>query len=537
MKKSIFQIIIIVCIGVSMYGLTLRGTIGNPSAGEIEAHANEAPNAFELSPERGRYVHVVALAETGTYSLRPEWMNVAYPDVGVAPDGKYYSYFAPGVAYFAAPFYMLGSHFGVGQLATFSLESLVSIITLIFLYFTALRIFGLPQTLSFFVVLIFAFASTSWSYAITLYQNAFTSCFVVTGFYAVWKFSHSSHRFAFLYPAYVWLAYALAITVDYPNGLLYLPVLFYLAYVSFSLTKTNEDYRLSLRWAGIFTVVIFALITVIHLTHNANYYGGPTKLAGTLKSLRYDQLSTSTMIRLTTANIPKPNPISFSGVSITSSASSTVKTHEKTVVGFFSERNIPKGLFVLLFSDERGLFFFSPIFILALFGIAFALKTQIGGIVIYIVPICLITLNLLLYSSWGDPWGGWAYGPRYLIPSMPWLALFVGVFIAQFSRWWTILISCSIAFILYLFSMGISLLGALTTNAIPPKSEGLLLPAKEYNYLLNWDFLNAGKSNSFVYNTYLAKHITLIDYFAILYIFLALLGAITLFFLIKKHHG
>lgn len=529
MKKDIFFITTIIFIAVFFYGLILRGAIGNPSAIEIKAHASEVPNVFELSPERGRYVHVVALAETGSYSLRTEWMDVAYPDVGIAPDGKYYSYFAPGVAYFAAPFYKIGSNFGVGQLAVYSLESLVTIITLVFLYLIAFKVFKLPRGLAIFVVLIFAFASTSLSYAVTLYQNAFTTCFMVTGFYAVWKFSQSSHRFAFLYPAYVWLAYALAITVDYPNGLLYLPVLFYLAYSSFLFTKTNEDYQLSIRWSGILTVIVFACITGLHLAHNAHYYGSPTKLAGTLKSLQYNPATISASTVSTDASVQKHD---FTTSTI---VLSTVKAPEKTVVGFFSERNIPRGLFVLLFSDERGLFFFSPIFILALFGIAFVLKKE--NMVIYIVPIFLIALNLLLYSSWGDPWGGWAYGPRYLIPSMPWLALFVGVFLSRFSSWWTIIMSRSIAFTLFLFSMGIALLGALTSNAIPQKSEGLLLPAKKYNYLLNWDYLNAGKSNSFVYNTYFAQHITLVDYFAILYIFIALLGAISLFFLRKTHHG
>jgi hypothetical protein len=182
MKKDVLSIIAIVLLGASMYALTLRGAPGNPVVGEFKENLDTQTKAFELSPERGRYVHVANMAERGTYDLTHEWTEVAYPDVGVSPGGKYSSFFAPGVAYMTLPFYLVGEKYNLAQVATFAAESVITIITLIFIYLIGRRVFALSIRASLFAVLVYAFASTSWSYAITLYQNAFTTCFMVTGF-------------------------------------------------------------------------------------------------------------------------------------------------------------------------------------------------------------------------------------------------------------------------------------------------------------------------------------------------------------------
>ena len=128
-----------------MYRLTLRGAPGNPTADQFKNNLDQATNAFELSPERGRYTQVANMAENGVYNLSKTWADIAYPDVGVSSDGKLDSYFAPGVSYFTLPFYLFGAQYGLGQVATFSAESLISIVTLVFIYLIGLRIFALPQ--------------------------------------------------------------------------------------------------------------------------------------------------------------------------------------------------------------------------------------------------------------------------------------------------------------------------------------------------------------------------------------------------------
>ncbi len=531
MKKDIIGIICIILFGALIYGLTLRGAPGNPVASDLQNGLTQPTKAFELSPERGRFVHIASLAETGSYALDRAWAEAAFPDVGYSPDGRFYSFFAPGVAYIALPFYLLGSNFGLGQVSAFSVESLVSIVTLIFLYLIGRNIFRFSPPIALFSVLTFAVASTSWSYAVTLYQNAFTACFLVSGFYALWLYRERK-RYATFAAAGIWLVYALAIFVDYPNAALFLPLMVFFAIATFSFQARGEDVSFTVRWAGILTAIIFIGVTGLHFAHNAHYYGGWSKLAGTLTDLDEATFATSTppalvrgaANRSTTAVTGKDKMIAVEGA--------TTTVEEKTVAGFFHEENIPNGLYVLLVSDERGLLFFSPIFILALFGIVRGMTRLRTERAMYLLILLLIGTNLLIYSSWGDPWGGWAFGPRYIIPSIAFLSLFVGLGLEWVAD--NLLVKVGI-FALFLYSTAISLLGALTTNAIPPKSEGLLLPAKEYNFLLNYDFFLNGKSSSFSFNTYFSHIFSLMDYFLLILTPIAILGMVLLF-LSRPHH-
>lgn len=539
MKKDKLIIFVIIILGVIFYGLTLRGDVGNATVTEFKNNLDQPTNAFELSPERGRYVHVVALAEEGRYDLTREWADIAYPDVGFSQDGRFYSYFAPGVAYLTTPFYAVGSKFNLGQVATFSVESLVSIITLVFMYLIGRRIFMLPMWAAFFAVLVFGFASTSWSYAITLYQNAFTTCLIVTSVYAVWRYSKKTGKYDYLYAGYIWFAYALAIFVDYPNVILMLPVMIYLAFLTFSFKKVSEGFKFSIRYTSIVMAIVFVLVTGLHFWHNTHYYGDWKKLSGGLRSMsvlinaeKESLLISSTSSMLAAGDFQALDNENIISTSTTESTSTTTASQvsavvaDKDVVGFFEEEKIPHGLYILLVSDERGLFFFTPIFLFVFLGVRYLFKKKEENQLLFILMLSLIAVNIFLYSSWGDPWGGWAFGPRYLIPSMPWMAILVGVALYKGKS----LLEKSIAYTLFLYSSAISLLAALTTNAVPTKGEGSLLPAKTYNFLYNLPFFKDGRSGSFVYKTFLSDHITLSSYFSVIFILIASITAITLFY-------
>src|SRR3972149_4358329 len=396
--------------------------------------------AFAVSPERGRYVHVVALAEKGDFALTRDWADVAYPDVGVA-GGKFYSFFAPGVTYFAVPFYLIGANFNLAQVAVFFMEIIIGAISAAFIYKIARNIFALSAPASFFSVLVFAFASSAWNYSITLYQHLFTVLFMTTAFYAAWKFRNESGPYSRLYASWVWAAYALSIFIGYPTAAIMLPIMLYFAYSTFSVKKLEEGVAISIKWAAIATVIVFVLAMSFQFWHNAHYYGSWLQLVGGI------------------AGYQKEIPINMESPEQT-----------QDIGAFFSERNIPKGFYVLLFSDERGLFFFYPIFILSLFGTRLFWKKSrdIGIRAEYILALSLIFVNLALYSSWGDPWGGWAYGPRYLIPSMAVLSLFIGGWVSINKSPAINIVKKILAYILFLYSSGIALLGAITTNAIPP---------------------------------------------------------------------
>ncbi len=539
MRKDAIAIICLVLFGAVLYGLTLRGAPGTPTAADFKDKLDLPTGAFELSPERGRYVQTVSLAERGTYALDRTWALVAYPDVGVSRAGKteaYFSFFAPGVSYMALPFYLLGRYFGYAQVGAFSLEAILTVLSLAFVFLIGRRIFGLSRGSALFASLLFGFGSTAWSYAVTFYQHSFTTFFIASSVYMVWKFGSAKGKWSFLYPTYVWAAYGLAIFVDYPNVILMLPVMIYLFLSTFSIKSLQDGYKLSVRFSAIAASVAFIVITGLHFWHNAHYFGSWKQLSGGLPSYRSVMLSRASSALPATlpssdGMLPSIGSKGSAALATTSTATSTATSTtpgNKDVVAFFRERQIPHSFYVLTVSDERGLLFFMPVFFLSILGIISFWRKKGGLSMPYAIMAALVATNVFLYSSWGDPWGGWAYGPRYLIPSMPWLSLFAAWFISQ-GRY--VVTKKIIAFVLFLFSSGIALMGALTTNAVPPKAEALLLPIKSYNYLKNFAFLRDDYGGNFFYNTFLSGSITLIGYFIILYVTVAIAAAVALFVL------
>lgn len=507
--RNFLAILFIVALAGSLYALTLRGVPGNPAASTIKETLETPPQPFELSPERGRFAHVLSLAQTGSYALSKELGEFVYPDVGWR-NGKFYSFFAPGISYMALPFYLLGEQVNLSQVFTFGFVSLMSILALIFLYLIARNVLKLPLWASILAVLIFAFGSTAWSYAVTLYQHHITVFFMLSSFYAVWKYKQQG-TLSWVWGSWVWCAYALALTVDYPNALLLLPNMAYFLLVAFKKEETTREVRIRLRSSFVFTAVFFVAITGLHLYHNHTEFGSWKRLAGSL--VGYKEIKTQGWDTLPTEQIRENI--------------ATQQTGKDNVTRFFSEQNIPTSPGTLLFSKDRGLFFYGPIFLLALLGIFALLKRinlEIG------VLLGLVGVNLFLYSSWGDPWGGWSYGTRYLIPSMSILALFAAYWVAR-PRWELARKLC--AFVLFAYSSAVALLGVLTTNAVPPRVEAEVLRTG-YNYIFNWHYLTESNSGSFVYNEYFVSSFTLLQYgglilCAILFVFVCVVFIAPLF--------
>jgi len=74
----------------------------------------------------------------------------------------------------------------------------------------------------------------------------------------------------------------------------------------------------------------------------------------------------------------------------------------------------------VLFSTQKGLFFWSPLLLFASFGL-FLLK---GSVRKYIITaVFIITLQIYLVSCWSNWQFGWSYGHRVFVDSMPFFAL------------------------------------------------------------------------------------------------------------------
>jgi hypothetical protein len=78
------------------------------------------------------------------------------------------------------------------------------------------------------------------------------------------------------------------------------------------------------------------------------------------------------------------------------------------------------GFYGLLFSPFRGLFWFSPILLAAPFGIGRSWARHRWET---LVALCLSGFYILLFSAWWMWWGGFAWGPRFLLPVVPFILL------------------------------------------------------------------------------------------------------------------
>ncbi|MBP7967066.1 hypothetical protein KAZ66_02220 [Candidatus Woesebacteria bacterium] len=500
--KSIITVVLIAVIGLALYAATIRGIPGNPQGSAIKGKLDQATMPLELSPERGRYVLVMSLAEDRSFSLNPTLASAADPDIGYH-DGRFYVYFGPGISLLALPLYFLGKTYGLAQVATFFTISIFATLNLILLFLLARQVFKLPYWAAILAALIFGFASSSWSYAITLYQHHVTTFIILSCFFAIFQYRKGGWT-RFFWISYVWIAYAFSIFVDYPNGILIAPVMLY-AFFSAVSFKTLED-KLKIRLDIIFviTAVFFIGINIVHGYYNYVNFGDWKRLSGGLVGIK----------EIRSKNLLKGNDQS----------AVQKEAADKNVVSFFQEVYQPGGSVILLVSRDRGIFLYAPIFVLGILGIFTRLKrSEMEGHMM----VATIATHLFLYTSWGDPWGGWAFGPRYLIPMMSLLSLYAAYWLSLPS--WGI-VRRIFGFILIVYSSAIALLGALTTNAVPPKVEADYLHMK-YNFLHNYDFFMSGRSSSYVFNTFVRGNYTLQEYFYLIWGTILAIAFILLFIL------
>jgi len=505
--KNYLSILFIIVFGSIVFVLAFRGVAGNPRAALLQQSINDPIRPYGTSPDRGRYLLTQNLVENHSFALTLTQANAAAPDVGYF-EGRWYILYPPGVAILAIPFYIVGAHYNLAYIFTHLMAMLFSLGNLVIIYLISRKVLNLPNWASIFSSLIFGVGSVPLSYSTTLFQHQETVFFMLSCFLAVYQYKIHT-KWGFFWGMYAWLAYGIAIFIDYPNAVMMLPIIIYFLIVSLKIDKEGEGYSLKLRSSLIITSVIFVALTLVHGYYNDVNFGGWTKLSSSLPS-----------------DLDNVESILAETVSSDSQQQLNKIEANKNPVGFFSETYLMRSGSILLFAPEKGLFIFSPIYILAVFGMYFAFKKfNLEKTVL----ISVVAINLLLYSSWGDPWGGWAFGPRYLIPSMSILAIFVSLYLTKVRYK---LPSKIIAFVLFAASCMIAVSGALTTNAVPPKSDASL-DHSSYGVPYDFSFLKNGQSNSYLFNTYFSNKITLMHYYELIVVFI-LLGTIVVLFVLPR---
>jgi len=521
MKKILSNVLLFLFLAIVM-AFSVRGLAGNPTAKELQSSVWKDDGPMELSPERGRYALLYSLAENHSLSFSLDLAKFSTPDVAYQ-NGHYVSLFAPGVSFLAVPGYLVGKFFGLAQVGAFAMIALFAIVNAFLIRAIAIRLGAHPLAGTIGGVG-FLFASPAFAYAVSLYQHHISTFLILA---AVWllmgkKDSQGSKSLGkvgdvrevrkagggFWSLAAIWVLFALSIPVDYPNAFLMLPI------AAAALAKTIMVYRkpgeftinVSLLRAMAVSAVIIPLL--FFGWFNTLSYGNPTQLSGTLERV---------------LDIKKDKPVFEHDVVVAQlkkdNKYDAANEGKKSALGFFQNRTMLNGAYEHLFSLDRGMVVFTPLMLLGILGIILAFYKKMPYVALLVA---IMGFDLILYSMWEDPYGGWAFGSRYLIPTYAILSVFIALALTKYARYNLLLL---MFFILFAYSTGVNTLGAVTTNRNPPKVEIQSLEKQthqheDYTYMRNVAKLDTNEVKSFVFEAYAGNKVSAWTYYMGLVVFI-----------------
>ncbi|MBP7740594.1 hypothetical protein KA089_00230 [Candidatus Woesebacteria bacterium] len=472
MKKIIIATFII----LSLFTVTIRGNFGIPTSHQIDLELNGNGQAFETSQERSRYAIILAMVNNHRFDLG-EYASMGTPDIGQI-DGKYYSFFPPTASILAIPLYLLGLKMNAPQILTFLISTIFSIasIIMIYIFMKSLRV---HWSKAIFVVIAFAFATNAWGYSVTLYAHLLSAFTLIAGIYfATQKKPNWQNSLI------VFTLYAFGIFLDFPNIFAFFPIALLVGLRLFEIKQIENKIKFNIKISMIVGPLIFLFLMGLYGFYNYQLFGHPLKFSNTLDRVRD--------LKIVENKTPE-------------------KKELDSVSALFT-RDLINGLYTFTVSNDRGVLIYSPIILLFIFGlIELGKRDRDLKILLIAVPV----INLLTYSMFGDPWGGWAYGSRYMIAIFPELLVIAGLGLDYFARQskkfpkYTVLTIYSLVFI---YSSSMALLSPLTTNVIPPSVEaGTYALADDAR--INRQMLRLNQLNSFVYNNYLHEKMSGYQYY------------------------
>ncbi|HVZ12491.1 MAG TPA: hypothetical protein VG965_05665 [Patescibacteria group bacterium] len=485
MKKYIFPFLVV--FSLFLFALTFRGQAGNPTPHQIEFEENSSGQAFETSQERSRYAIILSLINDHSFAI-DNYASMGTPDIG-ALKGHYYSFFPPAVSMMAIPLYILGTQLGAAQIFTFSISTIFSFLTIIMIFLFSKRL-GLHWSISAFAAVAFGFATNAWGYSVTLYAHLVSAFLLLLGLFVVLPLDDKKRGIKAIL---AWFLYSMAVFVDFPNLFIFLPIVGLATLKMVNITEFKEKFKIKINWFVIFAPIIFLALMTVYGYYNYIHFGSPLKFSNT---------------------IPRVKDLKNTDLSAPESGTDAT--------GALRTRNLLNGLTSFTVSHDRGILVYSPVVLLFIFGVGYLKKSkkwEEAGL------LALPATCLVLYSMFGDPYGGWAFGSRYMIAVLPELCILAGVGLQRFAK--NLLVKI-IYIVVFTYSAAISLLAPLTTNVIPPYVEARYINLDSW-YIINIRMLQKGELDSFFYNFVLQKSIPAVAYYFVILALVVAAGAYFIF--------
>lgn len=489
MSKTITIFVSFVFIAVIiLMAFVVKGKEGDPVYYQKELDAS-VTGPFESSNTTSRYALVQSIVENNSLFFNLEQAKFSAPDL-VRYHDKFFTIFTPGVSLLAIPLYVLGLEFDMPQLFSFLTTIIFAILNVALIARISIKL-GTSLGAGLMAGVIFLFGTNALAYSLTLTQHHYVTTVILLMILNAFDERTISKN--------IWfgILYGVGIFIDVPAGIISLPILFYILWKHLIINKTSKKFDVSIRYIAIWLAI--GLIPMALAFGAYNYY-----LTGS-----YSKVAQS---------IGRFNG-SFEGAEnlkeVIIRADEELPVAQKTFDNWsrFKTRRLLRGFDVLLFGKERSWLYYSPILYVGFLAIFLrgkldnekrSIMNLIGGVIIF---------NIVLYAMFGDVWGGWSFGARYIIPAGALASVFLAIVIEAKKKSF---ITVGLIVILSFYSIRTNVLGAITTAAIPPKveAEALLSPIP-YTYAYNIEFVKKNISSSLIYNLYLKDTMTVREFWNI----------------------
>jgi hypothetical protein len=393
-------------------------------------------NGFNSVNEGSHLALTIAIVEERSFRINKYIFWTGWADYSEYPpgSGNYYSDKAPGLSFLGIPFYLLGkfvaySIFGKyefvfirGTLASFMVlcSSILTALSVVVI-FELCKLFEISKKTSLLTALSYAFGTIAFVYGVTFFAHGTSAFLLISAAYlTVHYFKNDRKDDTKLLLAGLALGYS--VCVDYPNLLALPPILlFYM-------------YKRELKGMILFLIPYLGCLGILAWYHNT-IFGSPFA-----------------------------TPYMYQGY-----------FGEMQTVQTFSYP-IHLGLWGLLFSTYRGLFYLSPFLLFAVYGFVLFFRRYPKESIWF--GLTFLSM-LLLFSTFFNWPGGGGYGPRYLLSVIPFFVIPIGILSDTpnaKNRWFRLAFFGSIVYSIFAITTGA------ITNPTPP--IGYQNPFLEYNLTL-----------------------------------------------------
>ncbi len=338
---------------------------------------------FHIVDEVSLFAVTESLATRGNVDTNPiawtQWVNSPGEVLGAfGPDGEVYSKKGPAPAVLAVPWYLLlrtlahlNIELGLVQ-GTLLWNGLITALTAALLWLTSIRL-GYRDRTGLVLGVLFGLCTIAWPYATHFFGEPVSALGLLLTFYGLLTYRATGQL------RWTWVAgigAALVISTVIAHATLLVALAAYGLQGVLAHPPTGENSRATTIRRGLMAAIGFGL---------------PLLAAGLLL-LVYNYLRFGSFF--------------------------DTGYHFDSGEGFTTP--IWQGLWGLLISPYRGVFWHTPLFIVALcFFPAFFRRHRSEAIVILGLSLLLVGL----YSRWWMWWGGFAWGPRFLVPLTPFWVL------------------------------------------------------------------------------------------------------------------